>query len=189
MKKVLIIIGSVRPKRVGLQIGEWMAGALGDVPGIDFELLDLRDWSLPMDDEPNQPKRMDGPQYDQDHTLAFSQKVHGADGFVLITPQYNWGYPAALKNALDHLYYEWTGKPVTVVSYGARGGAKAADQLREVIKGLGMEAVGVFPAISIKDMDKDDDLLIKDPPAAFAPYKDAVLDSVFALARALGPAA
>ena len=51
---------------------------------------------------------------------------------LLLSAQYNWGYPAALKNAIDYLYHEWKGKPAAIISYGTRGGGKAAEQLKQV---------------------------------------------------------
>ena len=72
-----------------------------------------------------------------------------ADAVVLVTPQYNWGYPAALKNALDHLYREWRGKPAVIVTYGQRGGGKCAKQLRQVADGLHMRTVGVMPGLRL----------------------------------------
>lgn len=185
MQKVLLIIGSVRPKRVGPQIAEWICDQAKDFPDIEVEIVDLKDWHLPMDDEPNQPKRMDGLYYDQSHTLAFSKKIDAANGFILLSPQYNWGYPAALKNALDHLYYEWSGKPVNIVSYGARGGAKAAIQLKEVITGLGMVAIEPFPAIALRGLEMDQDLLVVEPTGAFEKDRFAVRDALSSLSQAL----
>lgn len=185
MKKVLIIIGSVRPKRVGPQIAEWLADLAAIRAEATFEIVDLKDWSLPMDDEPHQPKRLDCPDYAQSHTLDFSRLITSADGFILVSPQYNWGYPAALKNALDHLYYEWSGKPVGIVSYGARGGAKAAAQLREVVTGLGMTPVEPFPALALRGLDMDDDLLVRDPAAGFEKDRAVVMEALESLCGAL----
>jgi len=66
---------------------------------------------------------------------------------VFVTPQYNWGYPAALKNALDHLYSEWAGKPAMIVTYGGHGGGRCAAQLRQVLEGLHMQPLATMPAL------------------------------------------
>ena len=73
--------------------------------------------------------------YANAHTLAWSRKVAEAQGYVFVAPQYNWGYPAGLKNALDHVYREWQGKPLVIVTYGGHGGGKCAAQLHQVAEG------------------------------------------------------
>ena len=71
----------------------------------------------------------------------------GASAVIFVTPQYNWGYPAPLKNALDHLYKEWAGKPAMIVSYGGHGGGRCAQQLRQVLDGLHMQPVTTMPGL------------------------------------------
>ncbi len=73
--------------------------------------------------------------------------MSSAAAIVIVTPQYNWGYPAPLKNALDHLYQKWTGKPLVIVTYGGHGGNKCAAQLRQVAAGLHMRPVATMPGI------------------------------------------
>lgn len=146
MTHIAIIIGSTRNQRIGHKIAQWIGeiGA-GIVPG-SVDLVDLRDWPLPMDDEPGIPAMG---QYSQPHTLAWSRKVARYGAFVFVTPQYNWGYPAPLKNALDHLYREWTGKPAMIVTYGGHGGGKCGAQLRQVLEGLKMRSVETAPGLSL----------------------------------------
>lgn len=74
-------------------------------------------------------------QYASPQTQEWSKFVSGLSGLVIVTPQYNWGYPGELKNALDHLYNEWSGKPIVIVSYGGHGGGKARVQLEQVLQG------------------------------------------------------
>ena len=143
--KVLVIAGSTRPTRICREVTEWVIAHLPSAPGLDLELVDLRDWHLPFD-EATIPALG---QYQHDHTRAWSAKVGAAAGFIFVTPQYNWGYPAALKNALDHLYREWTGKPAMIVSYGFQGGEKAAGQLRQVLDGLRMRTAATMPALTL----------------------------------------
>ncbi len=144
---VQIIVASVRAGRLCPAIAEWVAGIGRETTGLDFALLDLKDWHLPMDDERNVPAK--GEPYEQAHTRAWSEKVAGTDAFVIVTPQYNWGYPASLKNAIDHLYKEWDGKPLLIVSYGGHGGGKGASQLRDVAESLKMRPVATMPALTL----------------------------------------
>ena len=73
----------------------------------------------------------------------------GARAVVFVTPQYNWGYPAPLKTAIDHLYREWAAKPALIVSYGSHGGDKCARQLREVLSGLNMALTEAMPGLRL----------------------------------------
>ena len=125
----------MRARRIGVQIAEWVAAVGRETTSGAFEVVDLKDWPLPMDDEPWVPA---GGDYQFEHTRAWSRKIAAAPAFVFVTPQYNWGYPAALKNALDHLYAEWAGKPAMIVSYGGHGGGRCAEQLQQVFDGLHM---------------------------------------------------
>lgn len=142
----MVIAGSVRPQRICLQIARWVAEIGREHVAADFEVVDLKDWPLPMDDEPNIPAQGE---YLHEHTRAWSRKVAEGHAVVFVTPQYNWGYPAPLKNALDHLYREWSGKPALIVSYGGHGGGKCADQLRQVLTGMGLQPVNTMPGFSL----------------------------------------
>ena len=168
MKTIQIVIGSVRPSRIGDQIAAWVLGTLDGLSGFRFEIVDLKDWNLPLDDEPNQPKHGG---YIQPHTKAWSEKIEQGDGYVFLTPQYNWGYPASLKNALDHLYDEWGSKPALIVSYGHRGGVKAAEQLRQVLNGLHMAPAETDVNLVLSHEMLDADLRLLDPAAAFAAHR------------------
>jgi NAD(P)H-dependent FMN reductase len=160
-----VIGGSVRAQRICLQIAEWVAEVGREAGGGVFEVVDLREWPLPMDDEPGIPA---AGRYTQAHTLAWSRKVAGAGAFVFVTPQYNWGYPAALKNALDHLYKEWGGKPAMIVTYGGHGGGRCAEQLRQVLEGLRMRPVATMPGFKLtrERIEANDGRV--DPAQAFA---------------------
>lgn len=117
-------------------MARWITDLADSRSDIDAELVDLRDFPLPFFDSPFPPKRAlpDDPQ-----VQAWAAKVADADGFILVTPEYNYGYSAVLKNALDTLYYEWNDKPVGIVGYGAVGGGlRAVMQLRQVVVELGL---------------------------------------------------
>jgi NAD(P)H-dependent FMN reductase len=141
---VLVIMGSTRISRRNPVVAEWIIGLGRESTEIRYEMVDLGEWKLPMDDEPAIPATG---HYVQDHTRAWSAKVAAAAGILIVTPQYNWGYPAPLKNALDHLYREWKGKPLAVITYGGHGGGKCAAQLHQVAEGLEMDIVATMPGL------------------------------------------
>ena len=139
MKKlhVKVILGSTRQGRYGDKPASWIFGELGKLESITAELLDLRDYPLPFYDEPVSPMRLNG-NYSTPQIKKWSEKIKEADAFIIIAPEYNHGYTAVLKNALDHLYPEWNFKPVGFISYGSVGGARVIEQLRQVAVELQM---------------------------------------------------
>ncbi len=183
MSQILLIMASVRPSRIADQLADWIHAQ--NTLGLPIETVDLRDWPLPMDDEPHQPKQKGFDGYTSEYTRNWSRKVDSAAGFIFLLPQYNWGYPAALKNALDHLYSEWQGKPVVITSYGAGGGGKAADQIAQVCQGLHLEAVPTRPALPLKAAEKTDAGRLVDPDAAFAAQAADMQAALGELAAAL----
>ncbi|CAN5599157.1 hypothetical protein BH23CHL4_BH23CHL4_15610 [soil metagenome] len=132
------ILGSTRQGRFGETVARWFTDLANKREDMTFELLDLRDWPLPFFDHPKAPTSGEiAPE-----ARTWSEKIKMADGYVLISPEYNRGYPAVLKNALDHLWYEWNDKPVGLVGYGgAVGGGRALQQLRQVAMELEMVPV------------------------------------------------
>jgi NAD(P)H-dependent FMN reductase len=139
MPRLLIIIGSTRPGRVGLPVGEWFLDRAREHGGFEVELVDLAVLQLPLLDEPAHPRLQ---QYTQAHTHAWSETVAAADAVVLVCAEYNYGYTAALKNALDYLHHEWRYKPVGFVSYGGvAAGTRAVQQLKQVVGALQLFAV------------------------------------------------
>lgn len=135
---IKIIVGSVRPVRVGDQIAAALAPVLADITGARVEIVDLAEVGLPMLDEPLMPAMG---QYAHEHTKAWSAVISESDAVVFLTPQYNGGYPASLKNAIDFLFHEWKAKPTFIVSYGGHGGPAAAAQLRSVLEFIGFDVV------------------------------------------------
>jgi NAD(P)H-dependent FMN reductase len=128
MVKIKVIIGSTRPTRFGIQPAHWLMELAKQYKDAEFELLDLAEVNLPFLDEPQ--SALTGV-YEHEHTKRWSAMIAEADGFVLVTPEYNHGVSAPLKNALDYLYAEWNHKPVSFVSYGAQaGGARSVEHLR-----------------------------------------------------------
>lgn len=134
--KVTIILGSTRPNRFGEQIADWIMSLVPSSKDVTFELVDLKKINLPLLDEP--VPAIHG-QYSQPHTKAWAKIIDEADGFIIVTAEYNFSIPAALKNAMDYLAAEWRYKPVAFVSYGASaGGARAVEHLRSSVANLGM---------------------------------------------------
>lgn len=154
MLNIAIIIGSVRPNRVGPAVAEWFHGAVKDTKDVNFDVIDLKEVNLPMLDE-GMPAMMG--QYANDHTKKWSETIKKYDGYVLVVSEYNHGYAASLKNALDYLYAEWNKKPVAFVSYGASGGMRAVQQLRTVVINLGMAPLSAHLWINLYSggLDKD----------------------------------
>jgi NAD(P)H-dependent FMN reductase len=134
---VQIIVGSTRQGRYGDKPAHWLYGILQQKEGIAAELIDLRDWPLPFFNDPVSPSKAKG-NYANPDARRWAQKVAGADAYIFVVPEYNHGYPAVLKNALDWIYQEWNNKPVGFVSYGNVGGARSVEQLREVAVELQM---------------------------------------------------
>lgn len=126
--RIGIVISSSRPTRIGPKVAEWVASLAPE--GVDVELVDLAEINLPFLAEPEQPAAGN---YTLDSTVAWSERIEGYDALVIPVPEYNAGYPAVLKNAIDSLHAEWNGKPIGVIGYGWGAAAGAARQLGEVL--------------------------------------------------------
>ena len=136
MPALTVVIASTRPGRAGLPIAEWFVGRATKHAAFDISVADLAEIDLPMFDEPNHPRLH---QYTHEHTKQWSALVDAADAFVFVTAEYNYGYPAPLKNAIDYLNREWRYKPVGFVSYGGvAAGTRAVQQLKQVVTTLTM---------------------------------------------------
>jgi NAD(P)H-dependent FMN reductase len=131
---------------VGLKIGEWIESEVVAHGGFDeIELVDLAEVDLPFMNEPNHPRLG---QYTHQHTKDWSTKIAEADAFLFVMPEYNYGYNAELKNAIDYLHNEWHYKPVGLVSYGGvSAGTRAAQMIKQVVTTLRMTPI--FEAVSI----------------------------------------
>ncbi|KAJ2978546.1 hypothetical protein NQ176_g3760 [Zarea fungicola] len=137
-KKLAIVIGSTRTPRIGPHIAEYLANALKALAGaVTIDIIDIADFALPVFDEPNLPLLAPAgdptPFYAHSHTRKWSAAIRPFDAFIFVTPEYNAGIPGALKNAIDFLFQEWTGKPAAIVSYGSTAGKKSAAHLRDVL--------------------------------------------------------
>jgi len=132
-----VIVGSTRANRFSEKPAQWIFDAAKSRADLDVELLDLRDYPLPHFDEPASPMAKQG-RYDNEGVQRWADRIAEGDAFIIVSPEYNHGYPAVLKNAIDYIYPEWVRKPVGFVSYGNAGGARAVEQLRQVVIELQM---------------------------------------------------
>ncbi|WP_437769243.1 NAD(P)H-dependent oxidoreductase [Sorangium sp. So ce281] len=148
MLKVAIILGSTRPGRNGEAVAKWVHDVATKKGGADYELVDIKDFDLPLLDEPAPPSMG---QYTKPHTKAWAAKIDSFDAFVFVTPEYNHGTSGALKNALDYLYKEWNNKAAGFVSYGSAGGSRAVEQLRLVMAELQIADVRSQVMLSLFD--------------------------------------
>jgi NAD(P)H-dependent FMN reductase len=129
-----IIIGSTRPGRVGPSVADWIAERAREHGGFDVQVTDLAELNLPLLDEPNHPRLR---QYTKQHTKDWAALVNAADAFIFVTPEYNYGFNAALKNAIDYLFHEWQHKAAGIVSYGGvAAGTRATQMLKQVLTAL-----------------------------------------------------
>ncbi|HSX07677.1 MAG TPA: NAD(P)H-dependent oxidoreductase [Candidatus Saccharimonadales bacterium] len=130
MSLVKIIVASTRPGRFGIQPANWLMELAKEHPETTFELVDLKKIDLPFLDEETPALYA---KYANAHTKAWAKAIGEADGFIIVTAEYNHSYPAPLKNAIDFLAKEWYYKPVAYVGYGAEaGGARAVEHLRSL---------------------------------------------------------
>jgi NAD(P)H-dependent FMN reductase len=130
MTRIAIITGSTRPGRNNEAVARWVYDIARKRRDAEFELVDIADCNLPLLDEAVPPSMG---KYQHAHTRAWADKIAAFDAFVFVTPEYNHGPSAALKNAIDYLFREWNNKAAGFVSYGSAGGARAVEQLRLVM--------------------------------------------------------
>ena len=179
-----IIIGSTRPGRVGSAVADWIidrARARGD---FEVEVADLAVLNLPIFDEPNHPRLR---RYVNQHTKDWSEIVERSDAFVFVIPEYNYGFNAATKNAIDYLNQEWQNKPAGIVSYGGvAAGTRAAQMLKQVMSAL--KIVPVTDSVNIPFVGEklDEDRRLK-PNEIMESAAGAMLDELARWALALRP--
>ena len=133
MLNVGIILGSTRPNRNGEAVAKWVFEQTRNRKDARYELVDIKDYDLPLLDEPIPPSQG---KYSQPHTKRWAEKIASFDAFVFVTPEYNHSTSGALKNAIDFLYREWNNKAAGFVSYGSAGGARAVEALRLIMAEL-----------------------------------------------------
>lgn len=145
MPKLGVVIASVREGRGGLAVSDWFVEVARKHGAFDVTVLDLKEIGLPLLDEPAHPRLQ---KYTRETTKAWSASVREMDAFVFVTPEYNFGSPPALVNALDHLYVEWNYKAVGFVSYGGvSGGLRSVQMTKQIVTSLKM--VPIVEAVAI----------------------------------------
>jgi NAD(P)H-dependent FMN reductase len=148
--RIQIIVGSTRPGRFADKPVEWLVDRLSDRDDFELDVLDLRDHPLPLFNSPMSPARTLR-DYPNEEVAKLGRRIDAADGFITVTSEYNHGYPASLKNAMDYVFPEFNKKPMTFVGYGNAGGARAIEQLRLVTIEFEMaplrRAVHIFPDV------------------------------------------
>src|SRR5436190_6317889 len=131
MTVISVIVGSTRPGRFSEKPAEWILRHLQKRSGVEARLLDLRDYPMPFFDQPVSPAMPGRRPYEHEVVKKWTAAIAESDGFVFVTPEYNYGPAAVLKNALDWVYPEWNRKAAAFVSYGSVAGARGVQQLRE----------------------------------------------------------
>ncbi len=123
---ISVIIGSTRQGRFSEKPAQWILQQLHKREGIEARLLDLRDFPMPFFDQPLPPAMPGRPPYEHEVVKKWTAQIGASDGFVFVTPEYNYGPSAVLKNAIDWVYPEWNRKAAAFVSYGSAMGARAS---------------------------------------------------------------
>jgi NAD(P)H-dependent FMN reductase len=158
-----IIVGSTRQERLGERVARWVERHARLREDLAVEWIDLVDWIFPNYYHPL-PTRLAERNYSDQRERSWVDVVGRLDGVIIVTPEYNHGYPAGLKNALDYVYAGWNRKPVAFVSYGGTsGGVRAVQQLRQVAIELQMAPIRdevnipfVFRALDERGEPKDE---------------------------------
>lgn len=146
--KIAVVISSIRPTRFGDKPARWIADHAAARGDIDVEIVDLRDYNLPLFDAPASDAWMPSP---NEVAAKWQAKLNEFDGYIIVTAEYNRSITGALKNAIDWAYRPFTRKAVAYVGYGSVGGARAIEHLRNIM--VELQAVSVRHAIHIGGSD------------------------------------
>ena len=151
MPRLGVVIASTREGRVGEPVGAWFVERARRHGGFEVELVDLKAAGLPLLSEPHHPRLQ---KYTQETTRAWSATISALDAFVFVTPEYNYGSPPALVNALDHLYNEWGYKAASFVSYGGISGGLRGVQMTKSLLAT-FKIVPIVEAVAIPFVAKE----------------------------------
>jgi NAD(P)H-dependent FMN reductase len=125
MTVISVIVGSTRQGRFSERPAEWILQHLKKRTGVDARLLDLRDYPMPFFDQPVSPATPGRPPYEHEVVKNWTAAIAQSDGFVFVTPEYNYGPAAVLKNAIDWVYPEWNRKVATLWAHYQGGDVDA----------------------------------------------------------------
>lgn len=180
MINVAIVVGSTRPGRKADAVARWVHGIAANRTDARYQLVDIKDYNLPLLDEPVPPSMG---QYSHEHTKAWAAAVASFDAYVFVTPEYNHSTSGALKNAIDFLYQEWNNKAAGFVGYGSAGGTRAVEHLRLVMAEVQVADVRAQVSLSLAT-DFENYTTFK-PAARHEKSVHALLDQVVAWGQAL----
>jgi len=152
MTVISVIVGSTREARFSERPARWILQHLKKREGVDARLLDLRDFPMPFFDQPATPAMPGRLPYENEVVQRWTAAIAHSDGFVFVTPEYNYGTSAVLKNAIDWVYPEWNRKAAAFVSYGSAMGARAIQQLRETAVELQLAPIRSSVHIAVKTL-------------------------------------
>lgn len=178
--RIGLIVGSTRPVRVGGPTAQHLIPRLREA-GAEPVLLDLAEIQLPLLNEALPPS---SGVRNEPHTIAWGEAISNLDGVIFLTPEYNHGYPAALKNAIDSLYTEWQNLPGALISYGWSGGSLAADQLRPVLQFIGINLQGEGVQMPFQPTDFDDAMRLVSPEQFVARHEEELAEVFTAVVQA-----
>jgi NAD(P)H-dependent FMN reductase len=133
MTVISVIVGSTREGRFSEKPAKWIMNRLKKRDAVDARLLDLRDYPMPFFDQPVTPATPGRPAFENEFVQKWTAAIAQSDGFVFVTPEYNYGPAAVLKNAIDWVYPEWHRKAACFVSYGSAMGTRSVQQLRQTV--------------------------------------------------------
>ena len=142
--KIAVIIGSIRPTRQGDKPAKWLADQAKAYGAFDVELVDLKDYPLPLFDAISTDLWVPTT---NEMAIKWQAKLNEFDGYVIVTPEYNRSVPGALKNAIDWAYRPFVRKAVAYMSYGSVGGSRAVEHLRTIM--IEMQMVNVRHGLHI----------------------------------------
>jgi NAD(P)H-dependent FMN reductase len=179
MLRIAIIIGSTRPGRKAEAVAKWVYEIAQKRSDAEFELVDIKDFDLPLLDEPVSPIMS---QYTHQHTKDWSAKIASFDAYVFVTPEYNHGTSGALKNAIDFLYHEWVNK-AGFVGYGGASGTRAVENLRLVMGEL--QVADVKAQVGLSLFTDFENFSVFKPASQHEKSVNAMLDQVIAWGSAL----
>jgi NAD(P)H-dependent FMN reductase len=148
---IQIIVGSTRHGRGTHKVAAWVDKTAQNIEGdVDFEVVDLKDFDLPMFNESMPPQNNPNREL-SDNVASWLEKLEEADGYIFVTPEYNHSIPASLKSAIDHIDFQIKQKPVAIVSHGAIGGARANEHLRLILNS-NLGAISVPETVTLNAM-------------------------------------
>ncbi|RBQ18307.1 NADPH-dependent FMN reductase [Spongiactinospora rosea] len=182
MTRIGIILGSAREHRNSEQVAGWVLQYAELRDDATFDLIDLRDHPLPLFDEQFPPAMG---RYQNEHTKRWASVIASYDGFIIVTPEYNHGIPAVLKNAIDFVFAEWANKAVGFVSYGVAGGARAVEHLRSIAGNLHLADVRQQVALNL--FTEFEDMTVFKPGDHNLEPLETMIGQVVAWSAALAP--